>query len=547
MIAPQERFGFRACGDDVTIYDWVRILDPERISIGSHVIIDDFVFIDGGEGLSIGSHVHIAGFSSLVGGGTIELGDFVGMAGGTRLVQRHRPVRRLRSHGAHDPRPLAGRGAQSHHGGPSRGARDERRRPPRRDHRRGRDRGLELTRHARPAAVDDLSGDPCGPGAGSARGRRSSSTSERCSSSSARPGDGASRQPRRAARATRGAGRTAGEPGCARGGARRPPARRPRARGARLRVVTRLAGAAGRDPSRAWIRARVAGPGAARIGAHRHLQERRAAVRADARLRARADLSALGGRGHRGRRDRRHRGTGRAALGDERIRFINLPFQAPARTTSTAAGSLPGPRRPTPRSGSPVVPGSPRSTTTTRSPRTTSSGSCSTPGRHVPSSRTAASACATPRAARCCPTSWERGRRCSGSSASRAPSTTPPSGASSTTRTRTWRVSRVTGTSPGACGRPACASPSLIAWSPPTTGPRWTIRAASGSRRSGQRQTPRPADIVSSRHAGRRSSPATESGPRTTSTSARVCTRVGRPCTATSSRSSAPSSSWRIS
>jgi galactoside O-acetyltransferase len=86
MTDPQERFGFRACGHDVTIYDWVRILDAGRISIGSHVIIDDFVFVDGGEGLSIGSHVHIAGFSSVVGGGTVELGDFVGIAGGTRLV-----------------------------------------------------------------------------------------------------------------------------------------------------------------------------------------------------------------------------------------------------------------------------------------------------------------------------------------------------------------------------------------------------------------------------------------------------------------------------
>ena len=80
------RFGFRACGDDVRIYEWVRVLDPERISVGSHVIVDDFVFLDGGESLSIGSHVHIASYVGIVGGGTVVLEDFVGLATGTRLV-----------------------------------------------------------------------------------------------------------------------------------------------------------------------------------------------------------------------------------------------------------------------------------------------------------------------------------------------------------------------------------------------------------------------------------------------------------------------------
>lgn len=80
------RFGFAACGDDVTIYEWVRVLDPEQIEVGSHVIVDDFVFLDGGAGLKIGSHVHIAGFASVVGGGTCELADFVGVAGGSRII-----------------------------------------------------------------------------------------------------------------------------------------------------------------------------------------------------------------------------------------------------------------------------------------------------------------------------------------------------------------------------------------------------------------------------------------------------------------------------
>src|SRR5690349_12122819 len=80
------RFGFRECGEDVRIYEWVRVLDPERITVGSHVIVDDFCFLDGGESLSIGSHVHIASYVGIVGGGTIVLEDFVGLATGTRLV-----------------------------------------------------------------------------------------------------------------------------------------------------------------------------------------------------------------------------------------------------------------------------------------------------------------------------------------------------------------------------------------------------------------------------------------------------------------------------
>jgi acetyltransferase-like isoleucine patch superfamily enzyme len=80
------RFPFRACGEDVRIYEWVRILDPERITVGSHVIVDDFVFLDGGESLTIGSHVHIASYVGIVGGGTVVLEDFVGLATGTRLI-----------------------------------------------------------------------------------------------------------------------------------------------------------------------------------------------------------------------------------------------------------------------------------------------------------------------------------------------------------------------------------------------------------------------------------------------------------------------------
>jgi galactoside O-acetyltransferase len=81
-----QRFPFRTCGENVTIYEIVRILDPERISVGSHVIVDDFVFIDGSGEVSIGSHVHIASFVGITGGGSVTIGDYAGLASGTRLV-----------------------------------------------------------------------------------------------------------------------------------------------------------------------------------------------------------------------------------------------------------------------------------------------------------------------------------------------------------------------------------------------------------------------------------------------------------------------------
>ncbi len=80
------RFGFAACGEDVTIYAWVRVLAPERITIGDHVIVDDFAFLDGGRGTRIGSHVHIASFTTVIGGGEADIGDFAGISAGTRIV-----------------------------------------------------------------------------------------------------------------------------------------------------------------------------------------------------------------------------------------------------------------------------------------------------------------------------------------------------------------------------------------------------------------------------------------------------------------------------
>jgi galactoside O-acetyltransferase len=80
------RFGFARCGTDVTIYEWVRILVPERIDVGDHVIVDDFAFIDGKGGVTIGSHVHIASYASIIGGGRCTIGDHVNLSAGARLI-----------------------------------------------------------------------------------------------------------------------------------------------------------------------------------------------------------------------------------------------------------------------------------------------------------------------------------------------------------------------------------------------------------------------------------------------------------------------------
>lgn len=80
------RFPFERCGENVTIYEWVRVLAPEHISIGDQFIVDDFVFLDGKGGVEIGSFVHVAGFVSMIGGGRLTLGDFCGIAAGSRLV-----------------------------------------------------------------------------------------------------------------------------------------------------------------------------------------------------------------------------------------------------------------------------------------------------------------------------------------------------------------------------------------------------------------------------------------------------------------------------
>lgn len=76
----------RYCGEDVIIYPWSRIVNPEVIEIGDHSRIDDFTFINGGEGVKIGKYVHIAYFSSIAGGGSFSIGDYSAVCAGVRVL-----------------------------------------------------------------------------------------------------------------------------------------------------------------------------------------------------------------------------------------------------------------------------------------------------------------------------------------------------------------------------------------------------------------------------------------------------------------------------
>jgi galactoside O-acetyltransferase len=78
--------GISQVGENVRVYEFTRITEPEQIRFGDHVLVDDFVFLQGGTGLHIGSYVHIASFVSITGGGSAILGDFCGVASGGRIL-----------------------------------------------------------------------------------------------------------------------------------------------------------------------------------------------------------------------------------------------------------------------------------------------------------------------------------------------------------------------------------------------------------------------------------------------------------------------------
>jgi acetyltransferase-like isoleucine patch superfamily enzyme len=81
--------GLKNYGNNVTIWPFAKIVQPEVISIGNDVIIDDFVFLMGGKKTVIGDFVHIGSFTSITGGGEFIMEDFSGLSSGVRVFTGH--------------------------------------------------------------------------------------------------------------------------------------------------------------------------------------------------------------------------------------------------------------------------------------------------------------------------------------------------------------------------------------------------------------------------------------------------------------------------
>jgi dTDP-4-amino-4,6-dideoxy-D-glucose acyltransferase len=81
-IYSQDELGcLGSCGHNVQIDRSVRLINPERIHVGSNVRIDALSFLSGAGGIYIGNNVHVAFNVQLAGnGGRLTLEDFVGVA-----------------------------------------------------------------------------------------------------------------------------------------------------------------------------------------------------------------------------------------------------------------------------------------------------------------------------------------------------------------------------------------------------------------------------------------------------------------------------------
>ena len=73
--------------ENLKIYEFTKIINPEFITVGNNVIIDDFCLLYAKEDalIEIGSCVHIASFTSLT-GGPIKIGNFCTIASGSRII-----------------------------------------------------------------------------------------------------------------------------------------------------------------------------------------------------------------------------------------------------------------------------------------------------------------------------------------------------------------------------------------------------------------------------------------------------------------------------
>jgi len=81
-----DRCAFKEIGENVTIYDPVTLIKPEKMVLRNNIIISEYAYIASGLGLHIGNFIHIATHSSISGGGVCILEDFVGICAGVRLI-----------------------------------------------------------------------------------------------------------------------------------------------------------------------------------------------------------------------------------------------------------------------------------------------------------------------------------------------------------------------------------------------------------------------------------------------------------------------------
>jgi galactoside O-acetyltransferase len=68
------------------IYDYVKVINSQNLTLGKNSQIDDFVFLNAGEKTVIGDFVHIACFCSIIGGGEFYMDDFSGLSAGCRII-----------------------------------------------------------------------------------------------------------------------------------------------------------------------------------------------------------------------------------------------------------------------------------------------------------------------------------------------------------------------------------------------------------------------------------------------------------------------------
>ncbi|MFX1303224.1 MAG: acyltransferase [Promethearchaeota archaeon] len=73
--------------ENLHIFEFTKIINPEFLFVGDNVIIDDFCLLYPKEDavIEIGSWVHIASFTSIT-GGPVKIGNFCAIASGSRII-----------------------------------------------------------------------------------------------------------------------------------------------------------------------------------------------------------------------------------------------------------------------------------------------------------------------------------------------------------------------------------------------------------------------------------------------------------------------------